>query len=244
MFALKATHPSFNLANTNYTRLPNRRNSILCLCSSKTNESDSQLPEGDAQKQELLARIAMIQTQKVRLTDYLDDRSEYLAQFGEEANAELDKIGEDALKGLDDASDRIISNIESQMIAFEESNELNRLEIQESENKLLEFEGQVEEERNEGLFFKSLGKKESFDKEKAKGEVENFKDVTQKNDGNKPRKNVYLFFIGLLSFGLVNSIASSSSTDWSKVAVLGAILVALLYLFINEQNKDNKKDNQ
>ncbi|CAL0324747.1 unnamed protein product [Lupinus luteus] len=244
MFALKATHPPFNLSNTNYTKLHNKRNSVLCLCSSKTNESDSQLPEGDAQKQELLARIAMIQTQKVRLTDYLDDRSEYLAQFGEEANAELDKIGEDALKGLDEASDRIISNIESQMLAFEECNELNRLEIQDSENKLLEFEGQVEEERNEGLFFKSLGKKEPFEKEKAKAEAENFKDVTKENGDNKARKNVYLFFIGLLSFGIVNAIASSSSVDWSKVVVLGAILVSLLYLFINEQNKGNKKDNQ
>ncbi|KAE9611020.1 hypothetical protein Lal_00015796 [Lupinus albus] len=242
MFTLKAIQPSFNFANTNYTKFPNTRNSILC---SKTNEYDSELPEGDAQKQELLARIAMIQTQKVRLTNYLDDRSEYLAQFGEEANAELDKIGEDALKGLDEASDRIISNIESQMLAFEESNELNRLEIQESENRVLEFEGKVEEERNEGLFFKSLGKKKApIDKEKAKGEVENFEDVTKENGGNIPRKNVYLFFIGLLTFGIVNSIASSSSTDWSKVAVLGAILVPLLYLFINEQNEGNKKDNE
>uniref|UniRef100_A0A6N2MN64 Uncharacterized protein n=1 Tax=Salix viminalis TaxID=40686 RepID=A0A6N2MN64_SALVM len=38
----------------------------------------------------------MLQAQKVRLTDYLDERSAYLAQFAEEANAEFDKIGEDA----------------------------------------------------------------------------------------------------------------------------------------------------
>ncbi|KAK7287190.1 hypothetical protein RIF29_00299 [Crotalaria pallida] len=244
MFALKAIHPLFNPPNSNYTllnhtRLFNTRNSLLCLCSS--NKPDE--PEGDAQKQELLAQIAMLQAQKVRLTDYLDDKSEYLTQFGEEANAELDKIGQDALKGLDDASNRIISNIESQMLAFEESNELNRLEIQESENKLQEFEGQMEKERNEGLFFKSLGRMEITDKENAaKGEVENFKDVTKEKDGSQTRKNVYLFFIGLLTFGIVNSIASSSSTDWSKVAVLGAILVALFYLFIIEQNKGNKKD--
>lgn len=75
----------------------------MCLC--KSNESESQAPQpGDIRKQELLAQIAMLQTQKVRLTDYFDERSEYLTQFGEEAKAEFDKIGKDALQGLDEAS--------------------------------------------------------------------------------------------------------------------------------------------
>ena len=37
------------------------------------------ITEGDSRKQELLARIAMLQAQKVRLTDYLDERSAYLS---------------------------------------------------------------------------------------------------------------------------------------------------------------------
>lgn len=106
MIALKTLHPSFLPTNTTYSHL-HTRNYTLCLCNS--NESDSQPPEpkGDVQSQELLAQIAMLQTQKVRLTDYLDERSEYLTQFGEEAKAEFDKVGEDALKGLDEASDRV-----------------------------------------------------------------------------------------------------------------------------------------
>lgn len=84
---------------------------MLCLCKNSDSGSDSNSeapkPDGDTKKQELLARIAMIQTQKVRLTDYLDERSAYLTQFAEEANAEFDKIGEDALKGLDEASSRV-----------------------------------------------------------------------------------------------------------------------------------------
>lgn len=111
MISLKAIHHSFRPTNTTCTRLFHHvtRTSVLCLCKKKPNESsssDSQ-PEGDAQSQELLAQIAMLQTQKVRLTDYLDERSEYLTQFGEEAKAEFDKVGEDALKGLDEASDRV-----------------------------------------------------------------------------------------------------------------------------------------
>ncbi|KAG5253314.1 8-amino-7-oxononanoate synthase [Salix suchowensis] len=38
----------------------------------------------------------MLQAQKVRLTDYLDERSAYLTQFAEKTKAEFDKIGEDA----------------------------------------------------------------------------------------------------------------------------------------------------
>ena len=110
MNALKAIHPSFSHTNSKYniqcTGLLNRRSSILCLC--KSNESDSQ--PGDTRKQELLAQIAMLQAQKVRLTDYLDERSAFLTQFGEEVKAGLDKIGEDALKGLDEADARVCFN--------------------------------------------------------------------------------------------------------------------------------------
>ncbi|XP_058734474.1 uncharacterized protein LOC131606229 [Vicia villosa] len=261
MIALKTIFlPSFYLStNTStFTTLHHphstaRRSSVfLCLCSPTNNsndESDSNSkPEGDVQSQELLAQIAMIQTQKVRLTDFLDERSEYLTQFGEEAKAEIDKIGEDALQGLDEASDRITANIESQMLAFEEFNELNKQEIEESESKVMEIEGQMEVDRNEGMFFKSLGQKGSnVDKAKAKQEVEKMKDETKEKNGRKTMKNVSLFFIGLLTYGIVGSInfSSLSSTDWKRVVVLGAILVALFSQFIYEQNKDNnQKDDE
>lgn len=113
MILLKSIHPSFITTNVKYTihctRLLNSRSSILCLC--KSNESDSQAPQpGDTRKQELLAQMAMLQARKVRLTDYLDEKSAYLTQFGEEANTEFDKIREDALKGLDEAGERVCFN--------------------------------------------------------------------------------------------------------------------------------------
>ena len=109
MIALKSLHPSFKLnnikCNIHCKRLHNT-SYILCLC--KSNGSDSQAPRpGDTKKQELLAQIAMLQTRKVRLTEYLDERSAYLTQFGEKVNAEFEKIGEDALKELDEASARV-----------------------------------------------------------------------------------------------------------------------------------------
>ncbi|KAG4925209.1 hypothetical protein JHK87_050749 [Glycine soja] len=207
MIALKSLHPFFTPTNIKYginrSRCLNTKGSVLCLC--KSNESESQAPQpGDIRKQELLAQIAMLQTQKVRLTDYFDERSEYLTQFGEEAKAEFDKIGKDALQGLDEASAIITANIESQMVEFEESAELNRQEIQEHEKEL------------------------------AKEEAEKIKDVAREKAGSRTRKGFYLLFIGLLTFAIVDSIASSS-TDWKKIAVLGATLVALVSQFIYEQ---------
>ncbi|CAJ1803779.1 unnamed protein product [Sphenostylis stenocarpa] len=240
MIVLKPVHPS-TPTNIKYSihrsRVLNTKGSIFCLC--KSNESDSQTPQpGDIRKQELLAQIAMLQTQKVRLTNYIDERSAYLAQFGEEAKADFDKIGEDALQGLDEASARITANIESQKVEFEESAELFRQEIQEREKELDEFEVKMEDRRNEGLFFKNLRKKTPVDKAKAKVEAEKIKDVAREKAGSRTRKSIYLFFIGLLTFAIVNTIASS--TDWRKVAVLGAIVVALVSQLIYEQSMSSE----
>ncbi|XP_030441814.1 uncharacterized protein LOC115663996 [Syzygium oleosum] len=193
--------------------------------------------------------MAMFQAQKVRLTDYLDERSAYLTQFGEEAGDEFDKIGEDALRGLDEAgvctfSSReifldiafivIMENIESRMQAFEESTELNKMEIDESDKKLAEFEGQVEKDRNEGLFFKSLTQKKPVEKAKAKEEAKKIQYVAKQSAGSKTRRNIYLVLIGILVAGIADSFISSLP-DWRKVAVLGAILVALITQFTYEQ---------
>ncbi|KAE8716405.1 putative pentatricopeptide repeat-containing protein [Hibiscus syriacus] len=142
--------------------------------------------------QELLAQIAMLQAQKVCLTDYLNERSAYLTQFAEEANAEFNKVGEDALEGLEESGERIMENIESQMQAFEESQELNRQEIEMNEDQLAEFEGQIEKERNEGLFFKNLtDKMPIIDKEKAKEEAEKIKEITKEKAGSKKQGGIF-----------------------------------------------------
>lgn len=84
-----------------------KKSSSSFLCKSNESNLPAPPPEGDTKQQELLAKIAMLQAQKVRLTDYLDERSSYLTQFAEEANAEFDQIGESALKELDETSNRV-----------------------------------------------------------------------------------------------------------------------------------------
>ncbi|XP_050206618.1 uncharacterized protein LOC126656157 [Mercurialis annua] len=240
MISLKAINTSYvptKHALFHTRRTLNPKNRSICLCKSNNDSnsnSEASLPEGDINKQELLARIAMLQTEKVRLTDYIDESSRNLTQFTEETNAEFDKIGEDALKELDEASARIMEKIESQMQAFEESAELNRTEIEMNEDKLAEFEGQIVEDRNEGMFFKNLGQKPPIiDKAQAKVEAEKVKDLMKEKAGSKNRKNIYLALIAVVVISIADSFVNSP--DWRKVAVLGAILAGLITQFSYEQ---------
>ncbi|XP_021750541.1 uncharacterized protein LOC110716233 [Chenopodium quinoa] len=215
----------------------------LCRSVPKDSNSEGSQPQGDPKKQELLARIAMLQAQKYRLTDYLDERSAYLTQFAEEANIEIDAIGENALKDLDEASARIMENIESKMQAFEESSEMSKEEIAKRDKELADFEGDIEKGRNEGLFFQSLQEKTPVDKEKAKEETKKLAAVTKDTAASKVRRNIYLALMGLMAVGIADSYIASSP-DWRKIAVLGAIFIGLLSQFIYEQNllKDSEKD--
>lgn len=120
------------------------------------------------------------------------------------------------------------------MQAFEESAELNKREIEENDNKVADFEGQMVNDRNEGMFFKNLGQKKPTNKAKAKVETERIKDLTKAKAGSKTRKNIYLALMAVIVIAIADSFISPSP-DWRKVAVLGAILVGLITQFTYEQ---------
>lgn len=108
MIAVKFVQSSLNpKGHTVFVIKRPSSSSFVSLCKSKDSNSEPDSSEGDASKQEMLARMAMLQAQKVRLTGYLDEASAQLTQFVEDANAEFEKIEEDALKGLDEASARV-----------------------------------------------------------------------------------------------------------------------------------------
>lgn len=132
-----------------------------------------------------------------------------------------------------------MGNIDSQMQAFEESAESNKLEIEENEKKINEFEVRFENEVNEGLFFKNLGGQSKPSKTPvevaiAKGVAENLNELNKQTAGTETRRNIYLVLIGLISVSLIESVISSSF-DWRKSAVLGAILVGLVAQLTYEQ---------
>ncbi|XP_026425206.1 uncharacterized protein LOC113321510 [Papaver somniferum] len=246
MNTLKAIQTSFlptKHAFLHSGKLPNKNIKFTTCCKSNNAESgsESSSPEGDKKKQELLVKIAMLQTQKVRLTDYLDERSAYLSEFAEKANDEFNEIGENALKELDEAENRIMEKLELNMQSFEENAELNKLVIEENEKKVGDFEDQIDKDRNEGLFFKNLGQKKPVDQVKAKEEARKVKEVTRKSAGSNTRRNFYLALLGLTFVAVADSLFSNPS-DWIKPAVLGLISVALLSQFIYEQSLSSKTE--
>ena len=121
------------------------------------------------------------------------------------------------------------------MQEFEESAEQNRLEIEENENKLAELQDQMIKDRNEGLFFQNLRQKTPVDKAAAKEEMKRVEDVAKESAASKIRRNIYLGLIGLLVIAIADSFISSTA-DWRKVAVLGAILVGLITQVVYEQS--------
>ncbi|CAL9113513.1 unnamed protein product [Musa textilis] len=260
MSILKAIQPSLHLPNPSPAQRKtsrNRRRSVSCFCSSNdAGRADSSSPsEGDKRKQELLARIAMLQAQKVRLTDFLDERSAFLTQFAEDANAEFDQIGENALKELDEASAstsgnntcsshvQIMEKLEIRAQAFEEAAEVNRQEIEKNDRVLEEFEDQIERDRNEGLFFKNLKEKRPASKDKeaeakmnAKMEARKLEEATRRKAGLKVRSNIYLALMTVLGFTIVNAVVATPEVEWRKVAALGLIFAGLVAQFIYEKS--------
>ncbi|KAI3759890.1 hypothetical protein L1987_50274 [Smallanthus sonchifolius] len=243
MISLKTIQTTFTTTKHEFFHKPDlltikNYHSRFFICKSKDSDantpSSEPSPDGDARKQEILARIAMLQAQKVRLTDYLDERSEYLTKFAEDANAEFDQVGENAFKELDEASARIMGNIESQMQAFEESAEASKQEIEENQKKIDDFEIRFENEINEGLFFKNLGQSKPVNKTIAKDEAEKVTELTKQTAGTETRRNIYLALIGLVSISLIESFISQSF-DWRKGVILGLILVGLVTQLTYEQ---------
>ncbi|RXH81742.1 hypothetical protein DVH24_036083 [Malus domestica] len=130
---------------------------------------------------------------------------------------------------------KILENINSRMQAFEESAGVNIEEMEKNENELEAFKGQIEKERNKGLFFKNLTQgKPKKKKVDATEEINNIKELTKKSAGSETRTNIYLALIGLLFVQLADSFITSTP-DCRKVAFLGAIFVGLVSQVIYEQ---------
>jgi ElaB/YqjD/DUF883 family membrane-anchored ribosome-binding protein len=188
----------------------------------------------------VLAKIAMLQTQKVRITNFLDERSAYLTKFTKDADSEFDMIGQNAMKELDQIGDQIMERLDSKMQAYEETAEMERQEIEMNERVLEDFEDWIEVEKNEGMFFKSLGKKKPKNKEeikvKAKIEAQKIREITKESAGSKARMNIYLALMTILGLTIANAVFATPEVEWRKVAALGLIFIGLVTQVIYEQD--------
>ncbi|GJM92531.1 hypothetical protein PR202_ga09008 [Eleusine coracana subsp. coracana] len=217
------------------------KRSFICASSSEDAESGEELPlGGDKRQQEVLAQIAMLQAQKVRITNFLDERSAYLTKLAKDADTEFDMIGQNAMKELDAVGDQIMERLESKMQAFEETAEVQRQEIEMNDKVLEDFEDWIEKEKNEGMFFKSLGKVKPKNKKeikvKAKVEAEKVKEIAKETAGSKARMNIYLGLMAILGLTIANAVFATPDVEWRKVAALGLIFIGLVAQVIYEQD--------
>ncbi|KAH9324744.1 hypothetical protein KI387_004922 [Taxus chinensis] len=59
--------------------------------------------EGNERTQDLLVEIAMLEAQKVRVAEFMNEKSDHLKEMAEQTNSELQQIADDTMKGMDEA---------------------------------------------------------------------------------------------------------------------------------------------
>lgn len=64
--------------------------------------------KGDQQVQEALVGMVRLQAGKLRVTEFVDERSKLLTDIADQAKEEYDKIAEDAMRSMDEASSKVV----------------------------------------------------------------------------------------------------------------------------------------
>lgn len=163
-----------------------------------------------------------------------------MTKFTKDADSEFDMIGQNAMKELDQIGDQIMERLDSRMQAYEETAEMQRQEIEMNERVLEDFEDWMEVEKNEGMFFKSLGKVKPKNKEeikvKAKIEAQKIREITKESAGSKTRMNIYLALMTILGLTIANAVLATPEVEWRKVAALGLIFIGLVTQVIYERD--------
>lgn len=75
--------------------------------SSSGKEGEPEEVVGNKQVQDQLVKMLRLQTGKMRVRDFVDERSSYLTDIAEQAKAEGDKIAEDTLRSIDEAGSKV-----------------------------------------------------------------------------------------------------------------------------------------
>jgi hypothetical protein len=114
-------------------------------------------------------------------------------------------------------------------------------------DKVLEdFEDWIEKEKNEGMFFKSLGKVKPRNKKeiklKAKVEAQKVKEIAKESAGSKTRMNIYLGLMAILGLTIANAVFATPEVEWRKVAALALIFIGLVAQVIYEQDISPKAE--
>ncbi|CAI5467147.1 unnamed protein product [Closterium sp. Yama58-4] len=128
---------------------------------STASKAASQLPAGDPEVQQLLADMMQLQSDKVRVESFVEERTQLLTGIAESASAEYARIAEEAKRGMEEASSKVLQQVDAEADEFEQQLAAARADMERSEREFEEFEKAVEERRNSLLFFKQLYRRPS-----------------------------------------------------------------------------------
>lgn len=180
---------------------------------------------GDERTQDLLVEIAMLEAQKVQVTEFVKERSSHLAEIVEQANSEFQQVADDTMKGMDEAGIKVMENLEADVQACEEKLASARAEMETNEQSITKFEKEMQKVRNEGLFFQSLytqaKKWKDLPPEKRNTiqmEADMLKEVTKRTLNSTTRRNLYIFLILVLNLTIIDLVASGNA-EWPKLAI-------------------------
>ncbi|XP_024375948.1 uncharacterized protein [Physcomitrium patens] len=208
---------------------------VFVSASGQVDEPEDGDGKGDEQVQDMLVGMVRLQAGKMRVTEFVDERSKLLSDIADQAKEEYDKIAQDAMGKMDEASSKIISSVDAEAQAMEEELASARAQMEADSREFDEFEENVDKARSEGLFFKSLYSKPlkpwsdrtADEKKSIKEEAKIVFNVARKSGSSKTRRFLYGVLIFLLSLSLVEAV-SNGEHPWPKLALYSFILVALV----------------
>lgn len=222
--------------------------------SDQVDEPEDGDDQGDKQVQDILVGMVRLQAGKMRVSEFVDDRSKMLSDIADQAKEEYDKIAQDAMRTMDEASSKIISSVDAEAQAMEDELAAARAEMEADSRDFDEFEENVDKARSEGLFFKSLYSKPlkawndrtKEEKQAIKEQADAVYNSAKKSGSSKPRRFLYGVLILLLSLSLVEAV-SNGSYEWPKLALYSLILVALVVQltyesFVASDGDDDSKE--
>jgi TolB-like protein len=67
--------------------------------------------QGDEQVQDMLVGMVRLQAGKMRVSEFVDDRSKMLSDIADQAKEEYDKIAQDAMRTMDEASSKVSQSL-------------------------------------------------------------------------------------------------------------------------------------
>ncbi|KAJ7552834.1 hypothetical protein O6H91_06G072100 [Diphasiastrum complanatum] len=125
-------------------------------CGYNPGSSQSDAMGGDSKVQKMLVEMLQIQVGKARMSDFVDERSQYLRNIAQEAHEEYDRIAYRTMKEFEATGSRVLRELDADASAIERELQIVRAEIEAQSKDFEEFQLRSAYSRNEGLFFKNL----------------------------------------------------------------------------------------